>query len=187
MAGTVIYNLLHVLTELVYAYRFSEDHNFIEPNDENALRLMNRCAERIMHEYSDIILAYGHGDEYTFVFKKSTTLFNRRPRYSECSCNNTHCDESLFNCSKIVTNVVSDFTAYYFFYWKCFFPSVEAQYLPSFGGKIMTIPNLKTIQDYLGWRQADCRIKNLYNTCFWALVHSGMTMEDAEKKLCVSS
>jgi tRNA(His) guanylyltransferase len=62
--------------------RFSEDHNFTKPNDENALRLMNRCAESVICEHSDIILAYGQSDEYSFVFRRDTNLFERRSRYS---------------------------------------------------------------------------------------------------------
>lgn len=29
------------------------------------------------------------------------------------------------------------------------------------------------VRDYFAWRQADCHINNLYNTCFWALVADG--------------
>lgn len=29
------------------------------------------------------------------------------------------------------------------------------------------------VRDYISWRQADCHINNLYNTCFWALVGDG--------------
>lgn len=32
---------------------------------------------------------------------------------------------------------------------------------------------LQHIRDYFGWRQADCHINNLYNTCFWSLVAAG--------------
>ena len=67
----------------MHAYRFSEDHNFTKPNDENALKLMNRCAESVVCKFSDIILAYGQSDEYSFVFRRNTDLFERSPRYGE--------------------------------------------------------------------------------------------------------
>ena len=70
------------------------------------------------------------------------------------------------DCSKIMTSVVSHFTVSYLSYWSSFFPTNHLQYLPSFVGEMMTFPNLKTIRDYIGWRQADCHINNLYNTCF---------------------
>jgi len=40
------------------------------------------------------------------------------------------------------------------------------------------------IRDYLSWRQADCHINNLYNTCFWNLVQvSGVSRQDAYEAL----
>ena len=70
------------MAELVLC-RFSNDHNFAKPNDENALRLMNRCAESVLHKFSGIVLAYGQNDEFSFVFKRYTDQFERSPRYSE--------------------------------------------------------------------------------------------------------
>jgi tRNA(His) 5'-end guanylyltransferase len=31
-------------------------------------------------------------------------------------------------------------------------------------------PTDKNLKDYLGWRQADVHVNNLYNTAFWGLV-----------------
>ena len=36
-------------------------------------------------------------------------------------------------------------------------------------------PTDAILRDYLKWRQVDTHINNQYNTCFWALVHSGKT------------
>lgn len=37
----------------------------------------------------------------------------------------------------------------------------------------------------MSWRQADCHINNLYNTCFWVLVQQGgKTETEAEAALC---
>ena len=79
--------------------RFSEAHGFEKPNDERALKLMDYAACEVMSEYPDIILAYGESDEYRYAFtksknckssaltslysfllRKSTTLYNRRSR-----------------------------------------------------------------------------------------------------------
>lgn len=49
----------------------------------------------------------------------------------------------------------------------------ELLYPPVFDARCVCYPSLQTIRDYLSWRQADCHINNLYNTCFWALVDSG--------------
>ena len=60
--------------------RFSDVHHFVKPNDERALNLMTRSAQCVMEEYKDIVLSYGQSDEYSFVFKKNTSVFNRRGR-----------------------------------------------------------------------------------------------------------
>ena len=39
---------------------------------------MNLAAREVMGSFTDIELAYGQSDEYTFVFQKSTKVFNRR-------------------------------------------------------------------------------------------------------------
>ena len=48
-------------------FRFSGAHHFTKPNDARALGLMNRCAEAVMREFSDIVAAYGQSDEYRYV------------------------------------------------------------------------------------------------------------------------
>ena len=47
--------------------RLSEAHDFIKPNDERALRLMDHAARDVMHEFRDICLAFGESDEYRFL------------------------------------------------------------------------------------------------------------------------
>lgn len=56
-------NLIFNLTTV----RFSDIHEFEKPNDANALKLMNRCAEEVIKEFQDLILGYGQSDEYRFV------------------------------------------------------------------------------------------------------------------------
>lgn len=45
-------------------FRFSDSHGFEKPNDLRALQLMNKCAETVMKEFTDIVIAYGQSDEY---------------------------------------------------------------------------------------------------------------------------
>ena len=76
--------------------------------------------------------------------------------------------------------------------------------MPSFDGRVVLYPSIKTLRDYLSWRQADCwfillrlggpcsnrnlgHVNNLYNTTFWALVNKeGTTNKEAEERLKVS-
>jgi len=146
-------------------HRFSDAHNFEKPNDQRALQLMNKCAESVMKEFTDVVIAYGQSDEFSLVFKRSTSQFGRR-------------------ASKLVTNVVSLFSSSYVFYWGHFFTYQELLYPPMFDGRVVLYPTEKNLRDYLSWRQADCHINNLYNTCFWCLVQqAGLTSNQAEDRL----
>ncbi|KAF5329950.1 hypothetical protein D9611_010502 [Ephemerocybe angulata] len=134
--------------------RFTDVHGFEKPNDVRALELMDHAARSVMEEYPDIVLAFGESDEYSFLLKRSTSLYNRRE-------------------SKIVTTLTSLFTSCYVLYWPKYFPDKPLQYPPSFDGRIVPYPAERHIRDYFAWRQADTHINNLYNTTFWALVQQG--------------
>ncbi|XP_070541540.1 probable tRNA(His) guanylyltransferase isoform X2 [Ptychodera flava] len=156
---------LRPLVQCASIYRFSDEHNFEKPNDEGCLRLMNSCAEYVMTEFRDIIIAYGDSDEYSFVFRRNTTQFSRR-------------------ASKLMTNIVSQFASCFVFNWSKFFRGKELKYPPAFDCRVVLYPTNQNLRDYLSWRQADCHINNLYNTCFWMLVQrDNCTTKEAEERL----
>ncbi|KAK3244437.1 hypothetical protein CYMTET_45950 [Cymbomonas tetramitiformis] len=141
--------------------KFCDAHQFQKPNDSRALLLANTAAKMLMEEHSEIVLGYGQSDEYSFVLRKNTELYNRRS-------------------SKLISVFVSYYTAAYVSQWPTHFPDVPLQYLPSFDGRTVCYPSNDILRDYLSWRQADCHINNQYNTCFWALVHSGKKPSEAQ-------
>jgi len=148
-------------------HHFSKRYDFAKPNDLGALTVMNDAAQGVLRDVQDIFLAYGDSDEYSFVFLKDTGLFERRS-------------------AKLVSTVVSTFTAHYMLNWSRHFPDrpLTAQGLPSFDGRAVLYPNLAVLRDYFCWRQVDCHINNLYNTTFWALVsQGGLTPDEAETRL----
>ncbi|KAF8823901.1 hypothetical protein HHX47_DHR9000214 [Lentinula edodes] len=146
-------------------HRFSDEHGFVKPNDLRALQLMDHAAKSLMEEYKDIGLAFGESDEYSFLLRKSTALYNRRQ-------------------AKIVSTLTSLFTSCYVFHWPRYFPDVPLRYPPSFDGRIVLYPSEQEVRDYFAWRQADTHINNLYNTAFWALVQQGgLTTTDAHAVL----
>jgi tRNA(His) guanylyltransferase len=59
---------------------------------------------------------------------------------------------------KLVTTIVSTFTAHYIFLWGKYFPDMPLQspYLPSFDGRAVMYPARKNLRDYMSWRQVDC-------------------------------
>jgi tRNA(His) guanylyltransferase len=58
--------------------RFSDVHKFAKPNDKAALDLMTCCARRVLNDFSELLLAYGQSDEYSFVFRPDTQVYSRR-------------------------------------------------------------------------------------------------------------
>lgn len=147
-------------------HKFSALHTFAKPNDPAALELMNTAARHVMSSLKGhIALAFGESDEYSFLLRSSTSLYNRRE-------------------SKITTHIVSLFTSAYVFHWPSFFPNAPLKVPPSFDGRLVVYPNEGVVRDYFSWRQADTHINNLYNTTFWALVlHGGRTEQQATKEL----
>ncbi|KAK7914282.1 tRNA(His) guanylyltransferase, partial [Apiospora marii] len=146
--------------------RLCAKYGFEKPNDRRALDLMNAAAKAVMTEISDIIVSYGVSDEYSFVFHKTCTLYDRRE-------------------SKLVSTVVSTFSAYYVYLWSTYFPDMPlAPPLPSFDGRAVCYPSVQNMRDYMSWRQVDCHINNLYNTTFWTLIQQGrMGATEAEELL----
>eukprot|EP00873_Tetraselmis_striata_P022803 jgi/Tetstr1/443067/TSEL_031125.t1 len=143
--------------------KFSTAHDFQKPNDERALNLMNACATAVMDEFTDMRLAYGESDEYSFALHKASKLYGRR-------------------ASKLVSLVTSYFTANYVMLWPRFF-STPLQSAPMFDGRAVCYPTDDALRDYFAWRQADTHINNQYNTCFWALVKAGSAPADAQRTL----
>jgi len=127
----------------------------------------------------------GQSDEYSFVIRRLSYLFNRRS-------------------NKVTSLITSAFTSAFVYYWSNYFddnknasrltfhryneyipngspstplaatatnllPSMPLKYPPSFDGRAVIYPNERTLTDYLRWRQVDCHVNNLYNTAFYAL------------------
>ena len=127
---------------------------------------MNDAAKAVMAELTDLVMAYGVSDEYSFIFHKDTSLFGRR-------------------ASKLISTIVSTFTAYYIGYWlqSDYFDPLTPP-MPTFDGRCVLYPTAGNLRDYVSWRQADCHINNLYNTTFWSLItHNGMSNTEAEARL----
>ena len=58
--------------------KFTDTHGYEKPNDLRGLNLMNDCARQVMETFPDVWLAYGESDEYSFVLRRNTKLYNRR-------------------------------------------------------------------------------------------------------------
>ena len=81
-----------------------------------------------MEVFPDVVISYGYLDNLYLVFKRATTLFNRRR-------------------DKILSDAVSLFVCSFVFKWKDFF-DVEMEISPNFKGKITLFPRLGTVKDF---------------------------------------
>lgn len=97
---------------------------------------MDQAARDVMDEFKDIVLAFGESDEFSFLFRKSANVYNRRH-------------------AKILTNVVSFFTSSFVFNWSRYLTDTPLKYPPTFDGRIVLYPSQKEVKDYFAWRQAD--------------------------------
>ena len=147
-------------------HKFSQHYRFDKPNDLRALGVMNRAALKVMQKYSDVLMAYGDSDEYSFLLRRKCELYERREM-------------------KLCTLFASLMSTYYMFYWNLEFSekSIEEDMVPTFDARAVVYPNFQVVRDYFSWRQVDCHINNLYNTAFWNLVKLGLTPQESEQRL----
>ena len=144
--------------------KFTTINGFAKPNDRKALDLMNIAANEVCKKFKDIFLAYGQSDEFSFMLGRDTDLYNRRKE-------------------KICSTLVSVFTAVYNIKFEEIMGKKAIGYA-IFDGRVVEYPSLKSMKDYFSWRQVDCHINNLYNTCFWKFVlEEGLSHKKTEKIL----
>lgn len=118
--------------------RFSKRQNFAKPNDRRAIDLMNAAAIEVVKQFTDIVIAYGQSDEYSFVLHEDCQLFERR-------------------AAKLATSISTAFSVEYCMQWGKFFEGQELERpFPTFDGRCVLYPKKSILRDYLSWRQADC-------------------------------
>lgn len=133
----------------------------------------------------------------------SHVLFSRGEQGTRLELDLPYILHRLRICSKLVSTIVSTFTANYVFSWPNYFPDTPLSFpLPTFDGRAVCYPTVQNLRDYMSWRQADCKttlftcvillltdkghINNLYNTAFWKLIQlGGLDNKEAEKTLAV--
>lgn len=143
--------------------KFTQANNFDKPNDSRGLRLMNLAALEVCRHFNDIFLAYGQSDEFSFMMGRDADVYSRRRE-------------------KICSTVVSLFTGAY----NLKFQEVMERPLvgmATFDSRVVEYPTLGSMKDYFRWRQVDCHINNLYNTCFWSLVLTDKVSQKKAEKI----
>lgn len=138
-------------------HNFCSEHNFHKPNDKRALDLMVESAKHLMRTYKGHIpLAYGHSDEFNFLIRSTSNLLSRR----------------IFKLTSMLPVV---FATAYNSKWDTFFNNPNQGFVTArkydawFDARPKEYPDYRAVIDYFRWRQIDCHINNLYNTCLHAL------------------
>jgi tRNA(His) guanylyltransferase len=99
---------------------------------------MNAAAIEVVKQFTDIVIAYGQSDEYSFVLHEDCQLFERR-------------------AAKLATSISTAFSVEYCMQWGKFFEGQELERpFPTFDGRCVLYPKKRILRDYLSWRQADC-------------------------------
>jgi tRNA(His) guanylyltransferase len=132
---------------------------------------MNTAAKAVVADLPEITIAYGISDEYRLVmphtshFSTATDMPQLRISQilrsirteSQVSSSIQLIQLRLTVHSKLVTTVVSTFTANYVYAWSTHFPDTPLTTpLPTFDGRAVCYPSVQNLRDYMSWRQADC-------------------------------
>lgn len=133
---------------------FCKKHELLRPIDDRLIKLMTRCGKEVMNIFDEIIFGFGESDEFSFVFKRSATIFDRRR-------------------DKIVSTIASTFSVAFVMNWKVYFQDKELQMAPTFDARLVVYPNIRTLRDYCSWRQVDTHINCLYNYALCCLLREG--------------
>ena len=144
--------------------KFCQNYKLRRPLDDRMINLMAASGIAVMEDFSDIIVGFGESDEFSFVFSPHTVVYNRRR-------------------DKIVSTVVSLFTAAFVFNWPKFFVGDPLVSLPSFDSRAVLYPSKQIVRDYLSWRQADTHINCLYNYTLCCLLDTGVDPTTATERL----
>jgi tRNA(His) guanylyltransferase len=108
-----------------------------------------------MERHPDIAFAFGQSDEFSFLFNKSTRLFDRRR-------------------DRLLSSVVSTFTASFVLQWRQFFAGLPLAAPPSFDARAVLYSHFALVRDYASWRQADAHVNCLYNYTLCVLMRTGI-------------
>jgi tRNA(His) guanylyltransferase len=105
---------------------------------------MNAAAIEVVKQFTDIVVAYGQSDEYSFVLHEDCQLFERR-------------------AAKLATSISTAFSVEYCMQWDKYFPEQALDRpFPTFDGRCVLYPKKKILRDYLSWRQADCKSRYVW-------------------------
>ena len=113
------------------------------PRCAGCSRPLASAPQAVMEEFSDVVLAYGHSDEFSLVLRKQSSLYERRAR---CETGAARWPRRVAHASlararsKLTSVLVSLFTATYVMRWGEHFPDTPLQRAPAFDARAVRCP-----------------------------------------------
>jgi tRNA(His) guanylyltransferase len=131
------------------------------PFDDRLIRLFAAAARETMESFTDIELSFGFGASVSFVFRRSSAVFNRRR-------------------DKILSNVASLFAAAFVFRWSEFleFAIPEA---PEFVARLALFPRRRLVKEFLIERQLEAAAECIRVYVAHVLVRAGRASGEADR------
>lgn len=125
------------------------------PFDEKFRDSMIKTICHLMESDFDISYSYTESDEISLLFKKNTNLFNRKVR----KYNSLLAAETSVKFSQLMNTTAV------------------------FDCRIIPLPSIEDVQDYFLWRMEDSHRNSIYAHCYYKLLTSGKSPQDATREL----
>ena len=159
------FNNISILPECFFAIRVDgrSFHSEVErmkmkrPFDKKLRRAINKAVKMVMKDFGSIF-AYTESDEVTFLFPKTTNLFDRR-------------------VEKLVSLVASKMSVEFAK------SKIAIGTSPTFDARVLELPTDELVIKCFQWRQMDSHRNAISTQCFWRLVKSGETKRNATRIL----
>lgn len=132
-----------------------EELDLEKPFDIRFRQAIINTIKFLMGSYFQILYAYNESDEISLLFKSNANKFNRKVR----KYNSILAAETSVRFSKEIGRDAI------------------------FDCRMIPLPDLEALQDYFAWRQADSARNSVLAHCYYKLVASGKTPQEAAKEL----
>ena len=130
--------------------RFTED-NFEKPYDFRFYRYMTETLTHLMSCGFNILIGYTQSDEISLLFHPADDTYNHKTR-------------------KLLSVLAGEASGFF---------SIRAGTPVSFDCRLIPLPDEQSVKDYFAWRQADSGRNSVLAHCYYKLVASGKTPQEA--------
>lgn len=132
-----------------------KEWNLEKPFDIKFRDAMIETTKRLMDCGFRIIYGYTQSDEISLLFHLKDDTFGRKER-------------------KLISILASEASVAF---------SMHTGKAAVFDNRLVPLPSIENVVDYFRWRQEDAHRNSLNSHCYWALRKTGVSAEDAQKRM----